>query len=116
MAQTAASKGRTAEQFAAMMADVRCQAIDQAFKDGKLTQAQADWMKQRGAIDSGGAAREAGRGIRETAWAARQELLAQGVQHLDQPPTDIIRQIVVRSHEGARIAISDDIKGALRGE
>jgi hypothetical protein len=54
MAQIAASKGLTAEQFTALMTDARTQAIDQAVKDGKLTQAQADWMKQRGAAAYGG--------------------------------------------------------------
>jgi hypothetical protein len=55
MAQVASSKGLTAEQFTALMKDARTQAIDQAVKDGKLTQTQADWMKQRGgAIGNGG--------------------------------------------------------------
>ncbi len=53
MAQIAASKGLTAEQFAALMTDARNQAIDQAVKDGKLTQAQADWMKTRGSAMNG---------------------------------------------------------------
>jgi hypothetical protein len=48
MAQIASSKGLTAEQFQALMTDARAQAIDQAVKSGKLTQEQADWMKQRG--------------------------------------------------------------------
>ncbi len=49
MAQIAAAKGYTADQFAALMTEARSQALDQAVKDGKITQAQADWMKQRGA-------------------------------------------------------------------
>ena len=49
MAQIALSKGFSADQFTAMMATARSQAIDQAVKAGALTQAQADWMKQRGA-------------------------------------------------------------------
>jgi hypothetical protein len=47
MAQVAYSKGITAEQFTTMMTEARAQAVDQAVKDGKLTQAGADWMKQR---------------------------------------------------------------------
>ena len=50
MAQIASSKGLTADQFTTLMADARSQAIDQAVKDGTLTQAQADWMKQRSRI------------------------------------------------------------------
>ena len=49
MAQIAASKGFTADQFTALMTEARAQAIDQAVKNSTLTQAQADWMKQRGA-------------------------------------------------------------------
>lgn len=49
MAQIAAGKGYTAEQFAALMTEVRNQALDQAVKDGQITQDQANWMKQRGA-------------------------------------------------------------------
>ena len=49
MAQIAYSKGLTADQFTKMMTEARTQAIDQAVKDGKLTQEGADWMKQRGA-------------------------------------------------------------------
>jgi hypothetical protein len=54
MAQIAYSKGLTAAQFSALMIDARTQAIDQAIKDGTLTQAQADWMSQRGAGMMGG--------------------------------------------------------------
>jgi len=49
IAQIATAKGLTAEQFQTLMTDARGQAIDQAVKEGTLTQAQADWMKQRGA-------------------------------------------------------------------
>jgi hypothetical protein len=62
MVQIAASTGLTAEQFSALMIDVRGQAIDQAVKNGTLTQEQADWMKQRGA----GQAMGGGRGMRGT--------------------------------------------------
>jgi len=48
MYQIAVSKGITAENFTTMMNDVRTQVIDQAVKDGTITQDQADWMKQRG--------------------------------------------------------------------
>ena len=48
MAQIAASEGQTADQFRTLMSEVRSQAIDQAVKDGELTQQQAEWMKQRG--------------------------------------------------------------------
>lgn len=49
MAQIATTKGLTADQFSTLMVEARSQAIDQAVKDGTLTQAMADWMKQRGA-------------------------------------------------------------------
>ncbi len=63
MAQIAYSKGLTAEQFTTLMKDARTQAIDQAVKDGTLTQAQADWMKTRGMFGAGqGAGRGMGRG------------------------------------------------------
>ncbi len=48
MAQIASSKGLTSDQFWTLMTDARNQAIDQAVKEGTLTQAQADWMKQHG--------------------------------------------------------------------
>ncbi len=48
MAQIATSKGLTFEQFRTMMTEARGLAVDQAVKSGKLTQTQADWMKQRG--------------------------------------------------------------------
>jgi hypothetical protein len=61
MAQIASSKGLTAEEFQTLMTDARSEAIDQAVKAGTLTQAQADWMKQRGAGMANG-----GRGMRGT--------------------------------------------------
>jgi hypothetical protein len=61
MAQIASSQGLTVDQFSALMTDARAQAIDQAVKDGTLTQAQADWMNQRGAGMANG-----GRGMRGT--------------------------------------------------
>jgi hypothetical protein len=66
MAQIASSKGLTAEQFTALMKDARTQAIDQAVKDGKLTQTQADWMKTRGGMGNGGGMMggNGGRGMR----------------------------------------------------
>ncbi len=60
LSQIAASTGVTADQFRSLMTQVRSTAIDQAVKDGKLTQAQADWLKTRGA----GAMAGAGRGMR----------------------------------------------------
>jgi hypothetical protein len=62
MAQIAYSKGLTAAEFSTLMTDARTQAIDQAVKNGTLTQAQADWMNQRGAGMMGGR----GRGARGT--------------------------------------------------
>ena len=64
MAQIASSKGLTADQFTILMTDARSQAIDQAVKNGTLTQAQADWMNQRGTgmAKSG----NGGRGMRGT--------------------------------------------------
>lgn len=59
MAQIASSKGLTADQFTALMTDARSQAIEQAVKNGTLTQTQADWMKQRSAGMAAG-----GRGMR----------------------------------------------------
>ncbi len=61
IAQIASAKGLTAEQFTALMKDARSQAIDQAVKDGTLTQAQADWMKTRG-MNGAGMGQGAGRG------------------------------------------------------
>jgi hypothetical protein len=67
MAQIASTKGLTAEQFTSLMTNARTQAIDQAVKDGTLSQAQSDWMKQRGnggGMMGGNAGRGAGRGMR----------------------------------------------------
>jgi hypothetical protein len=66
MAQIATSKGLTADQFQTLMADARSQAIDKAVAAGTLTQAQADWMKQRGAgqMMGGGRGMGSGRGMR----------------------------------------------------
>jgi hypothetical protein len=49
MAQIALSEGLTFDQFRTLMVDVRNQATGLAVNDGVLTQAQADWMIQRGA-------------------------------------------------------------------
>jgi hypothetical protein len=49
MAEIATSKGLTFEEFTALRLEVRSLALDQAVKDGTLTQEQADWMKTRGA-------------------------------------------------------------------
>jgi hypothetical protein len=67
MAQIAYSKGLTVDQFSTLMIDARSQAIDQAVKNGTLTQAQADWMKQRGSGMTGapgpGTGMRGGRGM-----------------------------------------------------
>lgn len=67
MAQIALSQGITAEKFTTLMTEVRTQALDAAVKNGSLTQAQADAMKQRGAgmgMGAGmGAGMRAGRGM-----------------------------------------------------
>ncbi len=60
MSQIAYSTGITVDQFRSLMVEVRAAAIDQAVKEGKLTQAQADWLKTRGAGSMAGA----GRGMR----------------------------------------------------
>jgi hypothetical protein len=62
MAQVASSKGLTVDQFRTLMTDARNQALDAAVKNGKLTQEQADWMKQRGAGMMGGRGAGMGRG------------------------------------------------------
>jgi hypothetical protein len=54
MVQVATSKGFTADEFFSMMSEARAQAVDQAVKDGKITQEQADWMKQHGPGQMGG--------------------------------------------------------------
>ncbi|MHC1740583.1 MAG: hypothetical protein AB9897_05675 [Anaerolineaceae bacterium] len=48
LSSIALSTGMTIEQFTSLRVDARNQAIDQAVKDGTLTQTQADWMKTRG--------------------------------------------------------------------
>jgi len=53
MSEIAVSTGLTVDQFRTLMVEVRSQAIDQAVADGTLTQAQADWMNQRGAGQMG---------------------------------------------------------------
>lgn len=64
MAQIAVSQGLTLEQFRTLMVEARTQAIDQALQDGKLTQDQSDWMKQRGAGQMAGGQMGNGRGMR----------------------------------------------------
>ena len=49
MAEIAISTGLTIDEFQALRVEVRTLVIDQAVKDGTLTQEQADWMKSRGA-------------------------------------------------------------------
>lgn len=56
LAQIAAEKDWTVEQFSALMMDARSQAADQTVKDGMLTQEQADWLKTRRAHMNVGAA------------------------------------------------------------
>lgn len=64
VAQVASAKGLTAEQFQTLWTDARAQALDAAVKSGKITQAQADWMKTRGAgMLSGGMGMGSGRGV-----------------------------------------------------
>lgn len=58
VAEIAFAEGLTIEQFSAIRVEVRTQVLDQAVKDGLLTQEQADWMKTRGAGNG------AGRGMR----------------------------------------------------
>ena len=60
MSQIATAQGLTVEEFRTLMTDARSQAIDQAVKNGTLTQEQADWMNQRGA----GRMMGGGRGMR----------------------------------------------------
>ena len=64
MAQIAISEGLTLEQFRTLMVEVRTQAIEQALNDGVLTQAQADWMSQRGAGQMAGGQMGNGSGMR----------------------------------------------------
>jgi len=64
MAQIAVSTGLTIDQVHALMVEARIQAIDQAVADGTLTQEQADWMEQRGAVQMVGGQMGYGRGMR----------------------------------------------------
>jgi hypothetical protein len=64
MSQIALSTGMTLDEFRTLMVDVRTQAIDQALADGVLTQAQADWMSQRGAGQMAGGHMGNGSGMR----------------------------------------------------
>jgi hypothetical protein len=48
MSQIALSTGLTLDEFRLLAQEVRTQAIAQALADGVITQAQADWMSQRG--------------------------------------------------------------------
>ncbi len=62
VAQVAAAKGLTAEQFQTLWTEARAQALDAAVKSGRITQAQADYMKTRGGgMMAGGMGR--GRGM-----------------------------------------------------
>jgi hypothetical protein len=54
LSQVALAQGLTFEEFFALRAEARAQALDQAVADGDLTQAQAVWMKTRGMGRSGG--------------------------------------------------------------
>jgi hypothetical protein len=66
MSQIALSEGLTFDQFRTLMVEVRNQAIVLAVNDGVLTQAQADWMTQRGAGQmSGGYAGNGMYGVRQ---------------------------------------------------
>ena len=47
MYDIALSAGVTAEEFPALMTEVRASALDEAVKANVITQAQADWMKSR---------------------------------------------------------------------
>jgi uncharacterized protein YidB (DUF937 family) len=63
MSQIALSTGLTVDQFRTLMVEARTQAIEQAVADGTLTQAQADWMSQRGAGQMAGGQMGNGRGM-----------------------------------------------------
>lgn len=67
LSQIAASAGLTVDEFQALMTDARSQALDQAVKDGTLTQEQADWMKQRGAGNGNNGRGMRGNGQRQSA-------------------------------------------------
>jgi hypothetical protein len=66
MSQIAISTGMTLDKFRNLMVEVRTQAIEQALNDGVLTQAQADWMSQRGAGQMAGGQMGNGSGMRGT--------------------------------------------------
>lgn len=63
LAEIAAAKGLTVDQIIALRSEARTLAIDQAVKDGTITQAQAEWMKQRGVGGMMGSGRGSGRGM-----------------------------------------------------
>ncbi len=48
MADIAAAEGLSRDEFVTLMRDARAELIDQAVKDGKITEQQANWMKTRG--------------------------------------------------------------------
>jgi polyhydroxyalkanoate synthesis regulator phasin len=48
MADIAADEGLSRDEFVTMMREARAELIDQAVKDGKITEEQAKWMKNRG--------------------------------------------------------------------
>jgi hypothetical protein len=54
MSQVALSTGLTIDEFRTLMVEVRALVVEQALNDGVLTQAQADWMSQRGSGQMGG--------------------------------------------------------------
>lgn len=61
VAEIAFAQGLTLDQFRTLQVEARAEALDAAVAAGTLTQAQADWMKQRGA-GMGGYGRGAGQG------------------------------------------------------
>jgi hypothetical protein len=48
MADIALSTGLTLGEFQTLMVDIRDEAVDQAFADGVISEAQADWLKSHG--------------------------------------------------------------------
>jgi hypothetical protein len=64
MAEIAVSLGYSLDDFRTLMLEARSQAIDQALAAGKLTEEQAEWMKERGSwmMGQGGRGRMGGRG------------------------------------------------------
>lgn len=62
MSQVASSAGLTVDEFFALMAEARSAGVDQALKDGTLTQEQADYMNQRSTSVGG---RGQGTGMRQ---------------------------------------------------